>query len=180
MKIVAFGGSSSKKSINKQLATYATTFFKDEDIKILDLNDFEMPVFSVDKEKESGYPKEAMEFLRIIGTADLLIISLAEHNGSYSSAFKNIFDWASRAETKTFQNKPMLLMATSTGARGGKSVLEAAKIRFPYHTAKIIASFSLPEFAKNFDAKKGITEPVLLAQFNEVIDQTKSELPALK
>ena len=44
MNIVAFGGSSSKNSINKHLATYATTFFEGADIQILDLNDYEMPI----------------------------------------------------------------------------------------------------------------------------------------
>ena len=41
MKILAFAASSSKNSINKKLVTFATTFFTNEDIEILDLNDFE-------------------------------------------------------------------------------------------------------------------------------------------
>lgn len=59
MKILAFGGSSSRHSINKQFATYATTFFEGSDIQIIDLNDFEMPIFSVDKEAENGHPDAA-------------------------------------------------------------------------------------------------------------------------
>lgn len=55
-KIIAFGASSSKHSINKQLATYAANQFSNVDIEILDLNDYEMPIFSVDKEKENGFP----------------------------------------------------------------------------------------------------------------------------
>lgn len=176
MNIVAFGGSSSKNSINKQLATYATTFFEGADIQILDLNDYEMPIFSVDKENKDDYPIEAINFVKQIGSADLLIISLSEHNGSYSAAFKNIFDWASRVESKTFQQKPMLLMATSPGPRGGRSVLETAKIRFPFHGAKILGTFSLPEFGKNFDTNKGITDSELLAEFENLIAFSKNEL----
>jgi len=79
---------------------------------------------------------------------------LAENNGSYSAAFKNLFDWMSRIEGKTFFGKPMLLMATSPGKRGGLSVLEIAKNRFPRHDAIIIADFSLPLFRGNFSDGK--------------------------
>ena len=144
-KIIAFSGSSSTNSINKKLATYTASLFENAQVEILDLNDFEMPIFSVDKEKK-GFPKEAQHFLDKIEEADLLVVSLAEHNGAYSAAFKNILDWASRINSKIFQGKKMLLMATSPGARGGKSVLEIAKDRFPRHDANLVGTFSLPNF----------------------------------
>ena len=149
-KIIAFAGSNSKNSINKKLAVYTSSLIKNEDIQILDLNDFELPVFGIDYENEHGIPKKAHEFLNIIKSSDGIILSLAEHNGAYSTVFKNIFDWMSRIEGKTFFGKPMLLMATSPGARGGASVLSMAQNRFPYHDAQIIESFSLPSFETNF------------------------------
>ena len=127
MKIIAFGASPSKNSINKKLATYVSTLFEQYETEVLDLNDFAMPLFSVDLEKEVGQHPLAQAFLDKIGTADLLVISMAENNGNYSAAFKNTFDWASRINVKVFQDKPMLLMATSPGGRGGASVLEIAK-----------------------------------------------------
>lgn len=176
MKILAFGGSSSRHSINKQFATYATTFFEGSDIQIIDLNDFEMPIFSVDKEAENGHPDAAKKFVQLIGDADFLIVSLAEHNGSYSAAFKNILDWSSRILGKTFQGKPMLLMATSTGARGGRFVLDAAITRFPIHDAKLLGTYSLPEFNKTFSSTDGIINEELLAAFKDVIEEVKKKL----
>lgn len=176
MKVLAFGASNSVHSINKKLATYATTFFENENIKLLDLNDFEMPIFSVDIEKANGIPAKAHEFMENIKEADLIIISFAEHNGSYTTAFKNIFDWASRVNGKTFMGKPMLLMSTSPGPRGGKSVLDTALGRFPFHDGKIIASFSLPEFGKNFSDTDGILDETLKQQFLSVIQIVKDTL----
>jgi len=118
MKVIAFAGSNSRNSINKKLATYAGSLFVGADLEILDLNDFEMPLFGVDLEKQIGKPEAATRFLDKIAQADLLVLSMAEHNGNVSVAFKNIFDWASRGGVKVFQQKPMLLMATSNGARG--------------------------------------------------------------
>ncbi len=168
-KILAFGGSSSKNSINKQLATYAANLFSNAEVEVLDLNDYEMPVFSVDKEKEHGIHNLAHNFYAKIGSADLIVLSLAEHNGAYSSAFKNILDWASRIDNKTFQEKPMLLLATSPGARGGSTVLDIASKRFPFQGADVKGCFSLPTFYENFDSVNGIINLELKNQLIEII-----------
>lgn len=169
-KIIAFGGSSSRNSINKQLAMYAANLFPNTEVEILDLNDYEMPVFSVDKEKEQGIHSLAHDFYNKIGTADLIVLSLAEHNGAYATAFKNILDWASRINAKTFQQKPMLLLATSPGARGGSSVLDIASKRFPFQGAEVKGTFSLPTFYENFDMVNGIIDLELKNQLMEIIN----------
>jgi chromate reductase, NAD(P)H dehydrogenase (quinone) len=169
-KILAFGASSSKKSINKQLATYTANLFKNAKVELLDLNDFEMPIYSMDKEKEDGIPQLAHDFYEKIGASDLIIISFAEHNGAYSTAFKNIFDWMSRINGKTFQEKPMLLLATSPGARGGSSVLEIANKRFPFQGAVVKGSFSLPSFNDNFDVVNGIINEDLKKDLHKLVD----------
>lgn len=168
-KILAFGASNSTKSINKQLATYAVSLFKNTSNEILDLNDYEMPIYSIDREKKDGIPQLAHDFYEKIGNTDLILISFAEHNGAYSTAFKNIFDWMSRINGKTFQEKPMLLLATSPGVRGGSSVLEIANKRFPFQGGVVKGSFSLPNFNDNFDAEKGITNPELKKQLLDLI-----------
>lgn len=169
-KILVFAGSSSKSSINKQLAVYAAQQFKNAELDILDLNDYEMPVFSVDKEKENGIHNLAHDFYNKIGSTDLIVLSLAEHNGAYSSAFKNILDWTSRINNKTFQQKPMLLLATSPGARGGATVLDIASKRFPFQGADVKGTFSLPTFFENFDAVHGIINPELKNQLLEIVN----------
>jgi chromate reductase len=170
MKIIAFGGSPSENSINKKLATYAAHLFENAEVEVLDLNDFEMPLFSVDIEKNIGQHELAKAFLAKMEEADFLVVSLAENNGNYSAAFKNVFDWCSRITVKVFQEKPMLLMATSPGGRGGASVLEIAKNAFPRYGANIKATFSLPDFNDNFDVENGrISNPELDNQLKEIV-----------
>jgi chromate reductase len=155
-KILAFGASNSSDSINKQLAKYASGQFRNVTVDLLDLNDYEMPLYSKDREKNNGIPQLAHDFYKKIGDADFILISFAENNGNYSTAFKNILDWASRINNKTFQEKPMLLLATSPGARGGSSVLDIAVKRMPFQGGIVKGSFSLPSFNENFDTEKGI------------------------
>ena len=176
IRIVAFGASSSKSSINRKLALYAASLFEGSEIIAPDLKDFEMPLFSVDKEEQNGYPPEAQLFLEIMASADLIIISMAEHNGSYTAAFKNILDWCSRIEPKVFCGKPMLLLSTSPGIRAGGFVMEAAKTRFPRHSANIISSYSLPEFDKNFRDGEGISNSGELILFHQAVKAVKEAL----
>ena len=96
MNILAFAGSNSSTSINKRLVTYVAQHYWDQDqIQIPDLNDYPLPVFGVDLEDSMGYPEPALEFAGKIDWADLIILSLAEHNGAYTAVFKNLFDWLS-------------------------------------------------------------------------------------
>lgn len=153
-KIIAFAGSNSKNSINKQLAVYASSLLEGVEVNVLDLNDFELPLYGVDLESEIGIPEKAQDFLNLIKNTDGIVLSLAEHNGAYSTAFKNLFDWMTRIESKTFFGKPMLLLATSPGGRGGQTVLEIAAGRFPFHNAQIVETFSLPFFGEHFADNK--------------------------
>lgn len=164
MKIIAFGASSSSQSINKQLASYAAGQLENVDVTVLDLNDFEMPIFSVDREKEIGHPQLALDFKEHIRQADGIIVSFAEHNGSFSAAYKNVFDWISRVEKDVWLQKPMLLLATSPGGRGGQTVLEQATAAYSRSNPNVTGSFSLPSFYDNF-GESGIQEDKLKADF---------------
>ena len=173
--IIAFAGSNSKTSINKQLAVYASSLVKNVNVSILDLNDFELPVYGMDLENEKGIPDNAQKFLDTMKSSDGIVLSLAEHNGAYATVFKNIFDWMSRIDGKLWSKKPMLLMATSPGARGGATVLDIAKGRFPYMGGHIVSDFSLPSFGANFSEGK-ITNDELNSELKSKVDIFKKTL----
>lgn len=176
MKILAFAGSNSSTSINKKLVENITKNFEGNYIEILDLNNYEMPIYSSDREAKGGIPKLAYDFAEKIDTSDFLLISLAEHNGAYSTAFKNIFDWISRISGRTaFGDKNIFLSATSPGKMGGATVLSIAERRFPFNGGKVIETFSLPFFHENFDNEKGITDEAKKQELIEKIEKIKTE-----
>ncbi|BDS08924.1 FMN reductase [Oceaniferula spumae] len=173
MKILSFGASTSSTSINRQLANYAAGLAQqqlgDAEVTKFDLRDLDLPIFSEDKEKELGSPADAERFFKLIGEHDAIVLSLAEHNGSYSAAFKNLYDWLSRIEQKVWQGKTMLLLSTSPGARGGATVMEAGKATFSRMGAQLAANFSLPSFYDHF-SDDGISDPSLSSQLQEAVD----------
>lgn len=175
-KIIAFGASNSKNSINKKFASATAHLFQDASVAILDLNDFEVPTYGVDIEKEAGIPQAAHDFFNQLKTADLLVVSMAEHNGNYTAAFKSLFDWMTRIDLGIFHGKPMLLLSTSPGKRGAATVLEISKNRFPEHQAKIYATYSLPSFYDNFDEEKGITNLEIKKELLRIIADIELQL----
>jgi chromate reductase len=154
------------------LATYAASLVADATVEIIDINDYEMPLFSQDKEEVLGQPDAAKAFYAKLGQADAIIISFAEHNGSYTAAYKNLFDWTSRIDQKLFQNKPMVLLATSPGPSGANTVLSAATGSAPYFAGDVKASLSVPSFFDNFDSEKQeITNPAILDELQSALAQ---------
>jgi len=175
-QVIAFAASNSRRSINKKLVAYASGLLADAQVEVLDLNDFDLPLFGVDREAELGQPQPARAFLQKISESDGIIISFAEHNGSYSAAYKNLYDWVSRIKPKVYQDKPMVLLSTSPGGRGGKSVLELALSQIPRFGGVIKASVSLPSFMDNFDVDAGaISDPEFAGQIEAAVNSLFAE-----
>lgn len=170
MRILAFAASNSSVSINQQLATYAASLATGAEIEMLDIHDYEMPIYRHDREQESGIPQQARDFLAKVGEADALIISFAEHNGNYTAAFKNLFDWCSRLGREVWQGKPMVLLATSPGGRGGRSVLDIATAAAPRFGGEVVGRLSVPSFGENFDEGAGkLLDPELDAELRQLV-----------
>lgn len=169
MNVLAFAASNSRHSINKALVSYAATLINSE-VELIDLNDYEMPLYSVDREKEGGIPEQAHQFYDKIGQADAILISFAEHNGNVTAAYKNLFDWTSRINAKVYQGKPAVLLSTSPGGRGASSSLGIAKSLAPYGGLDVKAALSVASFYNNFDLENGrITNSEIQAQLEAVL-----------
>ncbi len=167
--ILAFAGSNSSTSINQRFVEFVASEIKEHHIKVVNLVNYQMPMYSEDEEKK-GFPAMTMGLKQQISEAEALIISVNEHNGSWSAFFKNIIDWLSRLDRNFLEGKKILLMSTSPGKRGGVGSLNYAKNVFPRFGAEIIESFSFPSFYDNFSVESNrVTDETLLLGLNEVL-----------
>ncbi len=82
---------------------------------------------------------------------------------------------ASMVDKNIWQNKPMFLLSTSPGAKGGSEVLSIMLRALPVLGADIVAHFSLPLFLENF-SEDTIVEPELKEHFNRELDKFKKAL----
>jgi chromate reductase len=175
MKILALAASNSRNSINKQLIAHAARLLEgglisEAEVEVIDINDYEMPLYGLDLQGEIGIPDLAKQFFTKIGAADALLISFAEHNGSQTVAYKNLYDWASRIDAKVYQGKPAVFLATSPGPRGGAGALASAVTTAPFFGCELRGHLSVPSFYDNFDPEAGIiTNADLQSEFESTL-----------
>ncbi len=163
MRILAFAATNSSRSINRKLLDHAidrlaaAAASADEDVTVetIDLRHFEMPIYSIDREEESGIPQPAKDFHQAIAAADGLLIGLAEHNGNFTAAYKNLYDWTSRIDQRVYQDTPTLLLATSPGPGGGANVLGLVAAGAPFTGQELVGTLSVPSFGQRVDAETG-------------------------
>ena len=160
MKILAFAASNSRNSINRTLVDHAAARLKAEvlpgaQVEFLDLNDYEMPIYSVDRERENGIPAQAQAFFDKIGGTDAVLVSFAEHNGSVTTAWKNIFDWMSRIEKNLWQGKQLVMLAATPGPRAGAGVLGSQETIAPFFGAELRGKLGIGKWSEAWDTEAG-------------------------
>ena len=124
--ILVFAGSARRGAFSKQLAAAATTTISEWGAKptLIDLADYDAPIYNGDLEDAGGIPDTIIEFRRLVATHHGIAIATQEYNGFVTPLLLNLFCWASRPSPgddfgTVFQGKPVALMASSPGRLGG-------------------------------------------------------------
>ena len=126
-KILMFAGSVRTASTNKRLAALAakTAQTAGADVTLIDLTDFEMPLYDGDLETDSGLPENAKRLKNLFVNHDGIFIASPEYNSSFSPLLKNALDWISRPHLEdepplwAYTGKVAALGSVAPGALGG-------------------------------------------------------------
>lgn len=122
VRILVFAGSARRESLNKRLARAGAAALQaaGAEVSLIDLADFEMPLYHGDLEAGQGAPEAALRLSALLARQDGLLLASPENNASVSALMKNTLDWLSRIEGgKAFAGKVAALSAASPGALGG-------------------------------------------------------------
>ena len=172
-KILAFAGSNNANSINHQLVEFTSSIIDDVETEVLDIRNWDVPMYSINMDPDQT-PEKISELIALIKSSDGFIIASPEHNGGTPAFLKNIIDWLSRRGENVFDKKPMLLMSTSPGGKGGATNLKYLIHSLPYQGATVAATFSLPSFYDNF--KDGQVIGDALGELKESIAEFKKAI----
>lgn len=174
-KGIAFSGSNSSTSINQQVIHAALTMPEAKEISYIDISHWNLPIFSIDIEKKDGFPEEMLHFHKVLRNADYFLIGTNEHNRNVSAFFKNILDWLSRIDMKTFENKKVYILSSSDGFLGGKAANEYLQVFFSRAKAKEIIETKFGLFYENFDTThQKILNDTLASEIQEKLLQLQS------
>lgn len=163
-RILAFAGSARRESHNKKLARVAARIAQDADavVTVVDLRDFEIPLYDADLEAEHGLPTEVLSLRALFDSHAALIVASPEYNGFFSPLLKNTLDWLSRphgsaARHAVFAGKPVLMLCAAGGGSGGARGLTQLRAQFGYLQARVHAhDFILAHCADAIDESGGL------------------------
>ena len=124
-RILVFAGSARSASLNKRLAATAARAAQaaGAQVTLIDLRDFELPLYDGDLEQR-GLPPKLAELKALFQQHHGLLLACPEYNGSISPLLKNTLDWVSRPAPgekplACYEGKVAGLLAASPGALGG-------------------------------------------------------------
>lgn len=126
-KLLFFAGSARRGSLNQKLARRAAKIAEQQgaDVTIIDLKDFQMPLYDGDLEAAEGLPTNAVKLKKLFIEHDGFYIASPEYNSSFSALLKNALDWISRPHEKdevplvAFVGKIAAIGSIAPGALGG-------------------------------------------------------------
>jgi chromate reductase len=119
MRILAVSGSLREGSFNTSLLRAAAEAAP-EDVEVeLWQGLADLPLYDEDLDDPTDEPKSVRRLREDWASADAILFSTPEYNGSVPGGLKNAIDWASRPKLEgVLRNKPVAVVGASTGQFG--------------------------------------------------------------
>lgn len=152
MPHIAIISSSVRRGRNShRVALFFNQFIPDQKLgtsEILDLNEYQFPLFNERLQYEPNPSLKVIEFAEKVRAADGVIIVTPEYNGGYPASLKNVVDLL----YKEWQKKPIAISTVSDGVFGGTQVITS--LQFSLWKIKawtVPAMFPVPSAQETFD-----------------------------
>ena len=152
MNIAILSGSVRRGRESHHVATYFHNYITENkiaDAEILDLKEFDFPVFDERLSKTPEPDAKSLLFSKKISEADIVIVVFPEYNGGYSAGIKNAIDLL----YNEWHHKPVGLVCVSSGNFGGVNAMSLLQTVFLKIKAVPCATFPVPLVQENFDEK---------------------------
>lgn len=117
------------------------------DCEILDLKEFNFPVFEERLSKMPSPDASCVQFSEKIKASDIVIFVFPEYNGGYSASVKNAIDLL----YPEWYHKPVGLVCVSDGNFGGVNAMSLLQTVLLKTKAVPAATFPVPLVKNNFD-----------------------------
>ena len=153
-RILAFSGSARRESLNRRLlaVTAAAVQAAGGEVTLLDLNEYELPLYHGDLEDAKGLPANAAKLIEQIKGHDGLLVASPEYNSFITPLLKNTLDWCTRGDDDPFAGRAAAVVSASPGAYGGIRSLQHARHLLLHLGCHVVPSqCSLPKAHEAFD-----------------------------
>lgn len=150
LKIAIISGSIRTGRKSHNVAKYFEKYIKENKLaeaEILDLKEFNFPVFEERLMFQKNPSEKAKLFSEKIIAADAVIIVSPEYNGGYPASIKNAIDLL----VKEWYHKPVGLVSVSSGGFGGVNAMVLLQSVLIKIKAVVPVTFPVPKVEESFD-----------------------------
>lgn len=121
MRILVIAASTRNGSLNAALGRLIAQRLADggESVAVVDLAEYEMPLYNGDLEDREGVPQAAHRLYERLKAAEVLVLVSPEYNRAFTPLLKNTIDWMSRVNGDVLAHLSVLLASASSGFVGG-------------------------------------------------------------
>jgi NAD(P)H-dependent FMN reductase len=160
-QVLAFSGSARRDSLNKKLLAAAVQAVREAgaEVTLVDLNEYELPLYHGDLEDTAGLPANATKLIELITRHHALLVASPEYNSMITPLLKNTIDWCTRGDGNPFDGKAAAIVSASPGALGGIRSLQLAQqllLKLGCHV--VPRQTTLSHADKAFDANGQLTD----------------------
>lgn len=152
MHHIAIISSSVRKERNShRVALYFKKFIEENKmatVEILDLNEYQFPVFEERLRLQTDPPANVLDFAAKIKAATGVLIVTPEYNGGYPASLKNVVDLL----YEEWHRKPIAISTVSDGIFGGTQVITSLQFSlWKIRAWTVPAMFPVPKVKDAFD-----------------------------
>lgn len=157
-KIVIISSSVRVGRMSNRVALYFKKYLEENKLaaaEILDLNEYQFPVFDERLKYQTNPSTQTLEFAEKIKTADGILIVTPEYNGGYPAALKNVTDLL----YDEWHRKPTAIATVSGGGFGGTQVITSLQFSlWKMRAWTVPAMFPVPKVQDAFDEHGNATD----------------------
>jgi NAD(P)H-dependent FMN reductase len=178
-RVLAFAASARRESVNRKFLATAVEAARAAggEVTLIDLNEFEMPLYHGDLEEAQGMPPNALRLIGLIREHAGLLIASPEYNSMITPLLKNTVDWCSRPDENPFHGKVAAIVSASPGAFGGVLSLRMAQLLMLGLGCHVVpGKVCLPHAYKAFDPQGRLTDEHALKSVQALVARLLQEL----
>ncbi len=181
-QLLIFAGSTRQQSFNRKLAHATAAIARDAGatVTLLELSDFDIPLYNADLEAR-GTPPDVVRLKQLLWDHPAWVICSPEYNGSYTALLKNTIDWASspvngdpvwQDGTRSFRGKVVGMLSASNGALGGlRSQSHLAPLLINLECWLAPRAFALGQAVGAFDEHGALVQEAHRQRVQGVVEQ---------
>ncbi len=173
-RIGLLSGSTRQASMNRKLVAAMADIFTatGANAHIINLSDYDMPLYNGDYENKHGVPDTARKLIEVLTGCDGVFIATPEYNGCMPPLLKNTIDWMSRVGLEQFAGPVYGIGAASPGPLSGIMALRQLHFILARLGAHIVPTqLGVGNCGDAFDGEGQFTDERTLARATKLVTQ---------